>query len=126
MAQKQDTRKKSQPAGLLYPVDKSWNQSGLWKGFQKICCAVLLAESRVENGGNIFSKNKEDRNAPVLVVQRKRANYWTFIHKMPQMEKSKKEVSQRTRKGENQIANPRQKKMASKPTSKQKNSSTTA
>lgn len=64
---------------------------------------VLLAESRAQNGRNISNKNREDRNAQVLVVWRDRANYWIFIHKIPQIEKSKKGTSQKTRKRGNQV-----------------------
>ena len=74
VAKKQDTRKISQLLGLLYTVNKSWNKLGPWKGPQKICSAVLLAKSRVQSNKNISSKNKKDRNAPVLVVRKDRAD----------------------------------------------------
>lgn len=109
---------KSQPPGLLYLVDKSWNQSIPWKGSQKICDLVLPAENRICSSKNIFNKNRENKKALNLVVQRDRVNYWIFIHKMPQIKKIKKEASQKTRKVENNITSSSCEKMASKPASK--------
>ena len=56
MAQKQDSRKKSQPPGLLYLVDKSWNQPSPWVGSQKIRGAVLPAKSKAQS--SISSKDR--------------------------------------------------------------------
>lgn len=61
----------------------------------------LPTESWAQNDRNISSKNMEDKNALILVVWRDKADYQIFIYKMPQMEKSKKETSQKTRKREN-------------------------
>lgn len=66
----------------------------------------------------------EDKNALVIVMRRDRADYQTFIHKMPQIEKNKKEVSQKTRKKRNQVANSDKKKIISKPASKRKSRGT--
>lgn len=75
MAQKQDIRKRSQLPGLLYPLDKNWNQPNSWKGSQKIRSTVLPVESKAQSSRNIFSQNRKDRNAPVLVVRRNKADY---------------------------------------------------
>ena len=92
---------------------------------QKIRGLVLPAEGRVQNSKNIFNKNRKNKKVLDLVVQRDRVNCWIFIHKIPQIKKSKKEAGQKIRKVENNITSSSCEKMVSKPASKQKNSDIT-
>ena len=79
--------------GFYIPWTKAEINSVLGKRPEKVCGTVLPTQGGTRSSRDIFSQNREDRNASVLVVQGTSAISRAFIHQMSEVEKRTEKTS---------------------------------
>lgn len=74
-------------SGFYIPWTKAEINPVLGNAPKKYAAPVLPTQGRTRSSRDIFSRNREDRNASVLVVQGTSAISRAFIHQMSEVEK---------------------------------------